>query len=182
MKRNDTFTHTKDWDIYYLTLCYVVAQKSKDLSTKCGAVIVSDDNRILSTGYNGPIRNSNDSNFPTKRPEKYYHTLHAEENALLMYSGSCRDIFGATIYVTGMPCHKCLRMIIQKGISRVVFCKGHLAKMQDDVDLEASLEMIDRYYGELVLDEIDVADNIMEHLKNTEEYDKTRLTNEEVRR
>ena len=64
------------WDEYYLTIAYVVAQRSFDPSSKCGCVLVSRDGRVLSTGYNGPIKGSIDSKIPLTRPEKYCHMIH----------------------------------------------------------------------------------------------------------
>lgn len=151
-----------DWDTYYLAQCYLVAQRSIDQSTKCGAIIVSKDGRVLSQGYNGPIRNSDDLNFPIERPKKYYMTLHAEENALLAYNGSYQDIQGATIYVTGRPCNTCLRMIIQKGISKVVHLKVPLTQLQknDEILRDTSEEMIRRYAGDFEIVELDVMNDI----------------------
>ena len=63
-------------DTYYLSIAYVVAQASFDPSSKCGSVIVSTDGRILSTGYNGPIKGSIDEEIPLTRPEKYSHFIH----------------------------------------------------------------------------------------------------------
>lgn len=103
-------------------MAFAAARRSFDPSTKHGCIIVSCDNRVLSIGYNGPIRGANDEILPTQRPQRYWLWIHAEENALLSYSGAHHDIMGATAYVTGQPCHKCLRMMIQKGLSRVVFC------------------------------------------------------------
>ena len=121
-----------EYNTYFIALSYVVAQRSIDPSTKCGAVLVSKDNRILSTGYNGPIRGVDDSRIPLERPAKYTHMIHAEENCLLSYSGATQDLDGATMYVTGAPCHKCLRMIIQKGIFNIVYAKGNPTVMQAD--------------------------------------------------
>lgn len=119
------------YDDYFLTLAFLVAQRSIDPSTKCGAVLVSSDKRILSTGYNGPIKGVDDSVIPLTRPEKYAHFLHAEENCLLAYSGSKQDLEGATMYVTGNPCHKCLRMILQKGIKSIIVSSNPTV-MHDD--------------------------------------------------
>lgn len=41
------------WDKYFLEICNKVAENSKCLSRKVGAVLVRE-NRILCTGYNGP--------------------------------------------------------------------------------------------------------------------------------
>lgn len=110
------------WDDYYMTLVVMVATKSKDPSTKCGAIIVSDDNRVLSIGYNGPPRGYPDQDaIKIKRPMKYHYWIHAEENALLNYNGSKSDLVDSTIYVTGKPCVRCLRGIIQSGVKHIVF-------------------------------------------------------------
>ena len=117
---------------YFLTLAALVSQRSIDPSTKCGALLVSRDRRILSTGYNGPIRGVDDGKVPLTRPEKYPHMLHAEENCILSYFGSAQDLEDATIYVTGRPCHKCLRMILQKGIRNIVVTDSTKTVMQTD--------------------------------------------------
>lgn len=129
------------WDEYYLTMAFVVAQRSFDPSSKCGTVIVSKDNRVLSTGYNGPIKGSNDNDIPLDRPMKYCHFLHGEENSLLAYNGSFQDIQGSTAYVTGRPCHKCLRMMLQKGITKIVY-GPNVTKVVDQADMEAQEIML----------------------------------------
>lgn len=133
-----------NWDVYYLTIAFAASRRSIDPSTKHGCVIVSIDNRVLSIGYNGPIKGANDSSLSLERPQRYWAWIHAEENALLAYSGSQQDILGATAYVTGQPCHKCLRMIIQKGLSRVVFCNTPSTKsvmMNDEEQAACRLVM-----------------------------------------
>jgi len=67
--------------------------------------------------------------------------IHGEENALLAYNGSRQDIQGATAYVTGRPCYKCLRMLIQKGIRRVVWGPNK-TKVLDEADLKAQEIML----------------------------------------
>ena len=41
------------WDEYFMGVALLAAKRSKDPNTQVGACIVDDDNRILSTGYNG---------------------------------------------------------------------------------------------------------------------------------
>lgn len=107
------------WDKYYMLLALVAAQKSKDSSTKVGAVIVGGDNSIISTGYNGPPPHTEDGPWED-RGEKLRRTLHAEQNALLRANrNACID---GTMYVTAPPCstHGCAPMICTSGIGRVV--------------------------------------------------------------
>lgn len=141
---NNNLETRPSWDIYYLTIAFIVAQRSFDPSTKCGCVIVSRFNNILSTGYNGPLSRSNDDNVPLERPEKYYALLHAEENSLLAYNGSHYDIQNATAYITTAPCHKCLRMLLQKGITRIV-SGPQITKVVDQNDLNAQKLMLNYY-------------------------------------
>ena len=124
------------YDDYFLTMAYLVAQRSIDPSSKCGAVLVSSEKRVLSTGYNGPLRGADDSMIPLERPAKYAHFLHGEENCILAYNGCIQDLGSATIYVTGAPCHKCLRMILQKGIRNIVYTNANKTVMHDAEEAE----------------------------------------------
>lgn len=123
-----------DWDTYFMAQCFLTSMRSPDPSTKHGAVIVDENKRILATGYNGPIAGIDDSTVPLTRPEKYPHLPHAEENALLSL-GVVRLPKGR-IYITGQPCHKCLRMILQKGIRHIVY-GPQTSKMIDQAEKDA---------------------------------------------
>ena len=43
----------KKWDIRFLEMARNSAMWSKDPSTKVGSIIVDDDKRVVSVGYNG---------------------------------------------------------------------------------------------------------------------------------
>lgn len=139
-----------DWDVFFMAHAFLTSQKSIDPSTKHGSVLVSKDNRILSTGYNGPLKNIDDSKVPLTRPEKYYWLIHSEENCLLSYNGSVRDIEDSRIYITGRPCYRCLRMILQKGIKKIIyagvgsFCidEEDLKHQEGMLSLKNSIEII----------------------------------------
>ena len=70
MQRRIELMKRPTWEEYYVTMAHVVAQRSFDPSSKCGCVLVSKDNRVLSTGYNGPLKGSIDEEIPLTRPEK----------------------------------------------------------------------------------------------------------------
>ena len=40
------------WQDYFMKLAEITARRSKDPSTKVGACIVNEENKILSVGYN----------------------------------------------------------------------------------------------------------------------------------
>lgn len=110
------------WDKRFIKLAREISTWSKDPSSKIAAVIVNDERRILSTGYNGFPRGIEDTEERLNdREQKYPRIVHAEMNALLsaLYNGvSVKD---ATIYVWGLPiCAECTKSVIQSGIKRVV--------------------------------------------------------------
>jgi len=106
-----------NWDDYFLSMAYLISIKSPDTSTKHGCIIVDEDNRLISMGFNGYLTGINDTAVPKTRPEKYFYTLHSEENAILFKNKSLK---GARAYITGYPCSKCLRMLLQNGIGSIV--------------------------------------------------------------
>ena len=119
---DDKIIDTYSWDKHFMSIAYMVAMKSKDEKTQHATVIVGQDNRIKSTGYNS---------FPSgiidydperqKRPEKYYWIEHSERNALYSAAKAGIALDGCKLYVTGIPCMDCARGIIQSGIQEVIY-------------------------------------------------------------
>jgi len=106
------------WDKNFLELAKTVSTFSKDPSTKVGAVIVDNDNRVISIGYNGFPKGIRDDNRLDNRDLKYDMVVHAEANALLFANAPVK---GCTIYTWPFqPCSRCASLIIQAGIQRVV--------------------------------------------------------------
>lgn len=108
------------WDIRFLRLAREIASWSKDPSTKVGAVIVDENNRVVSLGYNGFPRGLNDSpELYADRNEKYKRVLHAEQNAFIF--AEKKDLRHCTLYTFPLaPCPSCALLAVQHGIKRVV--------------------------------------------------------------
>lgn len=105
-------------DLHYLKIATVVAQRSKDPMTRVGAVVVSADGRAVSFGYNGFPAGVHEDDVLWERPTKYERVQHAELNAVL----NCPfDTSGSTVYCTFAPCHRCVGMMINARITRVVW-------------------------------------------------------------
>ena len=86
-----------------------------------GALLVKN-NRIISDGYNGtPSGFENICEDANNRTKPY--VLHAEANAITKVARSSNSSEGATLYVTSSPCIECAKLIIQAGITRVVFAE-----------------------------------------------------------
>lgn len=105
------------WDEYFMALAEQISRRSPDPSTKHGCVLVDSDNRVISTGYNGPVAGLPNDLVPLQRPAKYDWFIHAEDNAVAF--ARC-DLRGATAYVTGAPCAGCFRRFLQVGVRRIV--------------------------------------------------------------
>lgn len=112
---------TESWKTKFLQLADTVAGWSKDRSTKVGAVIVDDDNRVLSIGYNGfPVGVNDEANSRHERPAKYLYTEHGERNAIYSAARNGIPLKGATIVLRWYPCADCARAIIQSGIKNMI--------------------------------------------------------------
>lgn len=111
-----------NWKDYFRNIAQQVKLKSKDINTQIGAVVVGENNEIVSTGYNSFPRGIDDSIIERQeRPEKYYWFEHAERNALYNAALIGVSTKGCTMYLTcGVPCSDCARGIINSGIKKVV--------------------------------------------------------------
>ena len=136
MKRTDYIS----WDEYFMGIAMLAAKRSKDPSTQVGACIVSQDNIIISTGYNGMPKGCSDDEFPWGRDgddNKYPYVVHAELNAILNANG--RDLRGSRVYVALFPCNECAKAIIQSGVKEVVYLSD---KYKDTMGNLASKRML----------------------------------------
>ncbi|MBR2187832.1 MAG: dCMP deaminase family protein [Eubacterium sp.] len=113
------------WDEYFMAVAKLAGQRSKDPNSQVGSCIVSQDNKILSIGYNGLPAGCSDDEFPWAREDddplktKYVYVTHSELNAILNYRGGSLE--GTKIYVSLFPCNECAKAIIQAGIKTVIY-------------------------------------------------------------
>ena len=108
-----------DWDHYFMKIAETVALKSKDPSSQMGCVIVDQNKRVVSLGYNGMLQGADESKMTlSERPMKYYFAIHSEMNALIFAK---RDLTGCTLYNRVATCENCLKYCLQAGIKRFVY-------------------------------------------------------------
>jgi dCMP deaminase len=110
------------WDEYFMRIAMVVATRATCDRKHVGAVIVRK-RIILSTGYNGSVRGSKhcDEAGHIMEHDHCVRVVHSEANAIAQAAriGTCID--GAEIYVTASPCFNCFKLIVNSGITRIVF-------------------------------------------------------------
>ena len=129
------------WDQYFMDIAQMVAARSNCSRRQVAAVLVRDC-RIISTGYNGTprgIRNCSDggcprcsSNTPSGTGLSECLCSHAEENSIVQAACYGIAVKGATLYTTYSPCLQCAKMIINAGISEVIYYQHYTI---DDVSL-----------------------------------------------
>mgnify|MGYP001565678494 CR=1 FL=1 len=138
------------WDEYFLGLAELVSKRATCLRRSVGAVLVKDK-RILATGYNGApsgiahceiagcIREK--LKVPSGERHELCRGLHAEQNVILqaaLYGVGTKD---STLYITNQPCIICAKMIINAGISEIVFAGDYPDKMAREFLKEAGIKL-----------------------------------------
>ncbi|MFA5471594.1 MAG: dCMP deaminase family protein [Acholeplasmataceae bacterium] len=130
------------WDQYFMGVAKLSALRSKDPSTQVGACIINTDLRIVGIGYNGLPKGADDKTFPWGSEgdyleTKYPYVVHAEANAILNATQSLKD---SKIYVTLFPCNECTKLIIQSGITEIIYESD---KYQHTKEHQAAIKMLD---------------------------------------
>jgi len=118
------------WDEYFMNITNIVLTRSTCLRRQVGAVLVKD-RRILATGYNGApsgiphcsevgcIRE--EKNIPSGERLDICRASHAEANCIAQAARHGGSIYNSTIYCTYYPCLPCVKLIINAGITRLVY-------------------------------------------------------------
>ena len=111
------------YDRAYLRIAKEWGKLSYCKRKQVGALIVKDK-MIISDGYNGTPAGF-DNCCENESGDTNWYVLHAEANAILKVAKSTNNCKGATLYLTLSPCRDCSKLVIQSGITRVVFIDGY---------------------------------------------------------
>lgn len=129
------------WDEDYLGLAeWWALQKSKDPSTKVGAVITNRRQEVVSMGYNGFPRGIADRPGRLEnRERKYQLVVHGEVNAILF---ARTDLQGCRLYTWPfLPCSRCAGLVINSGIREVITVAPWLNHERWGQDFLVTLQM-----------------------------------------
>jgi dCMP deaminase len=119
-----------NWRDTWMDVAAVMSSRSRCSRAQIGAVIVSKNQRIAATGYNGPAGKWPHEGMceqwcpramgeaPLDNLYDACPAIHAEANALMYVDRS--SVEDGTIYVTGAPCMQCAKLISNSGLSQVV--------------------------------------------------------------
>ncbi len=138
------------WDEYFMTIARQVAERSTCLRRACGAVVVKD-RRILATGYNGTPRNvphcedvgclREQQGIESGKHHELCRGIHAEQNAIIQAALHGVSMEGSSIYTTHQPCVQCAKMLINAGVSEIVFGEPYPDPLSEELIGQAGVKM-----------------------------------------
>lgn len=132
----------RSWHTYFMKMAELAAERSTCLRRQVGAVAVKD-NHILATGYNGSptgqihcqetgcLRET--LQVPSGEKHELCRAVHAEQNVICQAAAHGASLIGATLYCTHQPCSICAKLIVNVGISKVVFKDGYPDQMTKEI-------------------------------------------------
>ncbi|RQD70748.1 MAG: cytidine deaminase [Tindallia sp. MSAO_Bac2] len=139
-----------DWDSYFMEMASVAKKRSTCLRRQVGAVLVKN-HQILTSGYNGaPAGLSHcdetgclrdELQVPSGERHEICRGLHAEQNAIIQAAQHGISVGGSTMYITHHPCVICAKMMINAGISTVIFSGDYPDELSKKMLEDAGIKM-----------------------------------------
>jgi len=140
------------WDDYFLNIANVTKTRSTCLRRQVGAVVVSQDKTILTTGYNGAPKRCKHCDetgcmrqvlkIPSGERHEICRAAHAEMNAVAQAASKGICLEGSTIYITNAPCVICAKIMINAGIKKVVYSDPYPDSLAKTLLQEAGIKVV----------------------------------------
>lgn len=137
-----------DNDRYFMEMAFLVSKRSTCIRRQVGAVIVKDK-RVLSTGYNGSPKGTmhcedlgcirEQMQIPSGTRHELCRGVHAEQNAVIQAAYFGVSIRGSTVYTTTYPCSMCAKILINAGITEVVYSEGYVDSLSEMLFSETNI-------------------------------------------
>lgn len=138
------------WDQYFMDITRLVATRSTCMRRQVGAILVKDRN-ILATGYNGVPSGISHCDtvgclrerlkVPSGERHELCRGLHAEQNAIIQAARHGINIDNSTLYCTTMPCIICTKMLINAGISTIIYAEGYADDLAREMLAETGIKI-----------------------------------------
>lgn len=118
------------WEKYFMDIAFLVKRRSTCKRRQVGAVLVKDK-RILTTGYNGAPSGSphcldigclrEELKVPSGERDELCRGIHAEQNCIIQAARYGISVKGSILYCTTFPCSICAKMLVNIGVSMIVY-------------------------------------------------------------
>ena len=139
------------WHEYFMEITRLVGKRSTCIRRQVGAIIVME-NRILTTGYNGAPRGlehcgevgciREEMKVPSGQRHELCRGLHAEQNAIIQAAWHGVKIQGGTLYCTHQPCVICVKMMLNAGITNLIYEGGYPDELAAELIKTSPLEVM----------------------------------------
>jgi dCMP deaminase len=139
------------WKEYFMDIALLVARRSTCRRRRVGAITIRDK-RILATGYNGAPSGlphcldigclREEMEIPSGERHELCRGLHAEQNVIIQAAYHGISIKGATLYCTNLPCSICSKMLINAGISDIIYQEGYADSMTEEMLSAAGVKIV----------------------------------------
>lgn len=144
------------WDEYFMAITDQVAERATCKRRHIGAILVKDK-RILATGYNGTPAGlahcdevgclREQRGIPSGTQHELCRGIHAEQNAVIQAARHGIAIDGATVYCTHQPCVLCAKILINAGVTDIVYREPYPDELATEMLAEAGITAR-RFQGE----------------------------------
>jgi dCMP deaminase len=158
-----------NWDEYFMLQAMIASFRSKDPSTKVGAVFVDENNHQVTMGYNGFVAGIDESQLPWGKDssvglenQKYGYVVHAEANAILHAKAPLRN---TTAYVTLFPCNECAKLIASSKVKEIVFLSDKHSDKAHSIIARKIFDLAKINYRQLSISE-NLLNSLDNHLKS----------------
>ena len=139
-----------DNDTYFMRMADLVSTRSTCLRRQVGAVVVKEK-RVLSTGYNGAPRGlrhcaevgcaRQQANVESGTRHELCRGVHAEQNAVIQDAYFGVSIKDSTIYTTNFPCVMCTKILVNAGITEIVYKDEYVDPLSRDILKESGVRV-----------------------------------------
>ena len=136
------------WDEYFMSIAEQVSDRSTCLRRHTGAVLVKGK-RILATGYNGVPSGlahceevgclREQRNIESGSHHELCRGIHAEQNAVIQAAKHGIPIDGASVYSTHQPCVLCAKILLNAGVTEIMFREAYPDPLSQELLAEAGI-------------------------------------------
>ena len=138
------------YDEYFIEMAHVVKKRSTCLRRQVGAILVKHKH-ILSTGYNGAPKGlahcsevgclREKMHVPSGERHELCRGLHAEQNAIIQAAVFGTSIKGSTLYCTNTPCVVCAKMLINAGVTEIIYAGDYPDELAQNILSESNIKI-----------------------------------------
>lgn len=111
------------WEDYFMSISLLVSCRSSCQRLHVGCVIVDDEHRIVSVGYNGFLAGVEHKSRIRDNHEQ--NTIHAEQNAISYAAKNGVSVNKCDAFISHYPCINCAKILASSGIKHIYYHKDY---------------------------------------------------------